>query len=107
VSLPPPTDPSASALPCSDACICVVFADEHLIVVDKPAGMPSVPARTSLDPPCVASHVREAFGFVEAVHRLDRDTSGLLVMARSAPARAACKAAASPAAPEPMTSTST
>jgi len=89
VSLPPPTDPSASALPCSDAGICVVFADEHLIVVDKPAGMPSVPARTSLDPPCVASHLREAFGLVEAVHRLDRDTSGLLVLARSAPARAA------------------
>jgi len=74
---------------CRDAGIRVVFADEHVVVVDKPAGMPSVPARTPLDPPCVAVHVREAFGFVEAVHRLDRDTSGLLVMARSAPARVA------------------
>lgn len=72
-----------------DAGLRVVFADEHVVVVDKPAGMPSVPARTAFDPPCVAWHVREAFGVVEAVHRLDRDTSGLLVMARSAPARAA------------------
>jgi tRNA pseudouridine32 synthase/23S rRNA pseudouridine746 synthase len=67
----------------------VVFADEHLIVVDKPAGVPSVPARTPLDPPCVASRLLAGFGPLEAVHRLDRDTSGLLVLARSAEARAA------------------
>ena len=67
----------------------IVFADTDLIVVDKPAGMPSVPARTRLDPPCVASHMRAAFGDLEAVHRLDRDTSGLLVLARSSQARAA------------------
>lgn len=84
-----PTDPPVTAMRCRDAGIRVVFADDHLIVVDKPAGMPSVPARTPLDPPCVAWHLRDPFGFVEAVHRLDRDTSGLLVMARSAPARAA------------------
>ena len=67
----------------------VVFADADLIVVEKPAGMPSVPARTPLDPPCVASHLRAAFGDLEAVHRLDRDTSGLLVLARSSAARTA------------------
>ena len=66
----------------------IVFADADLIVVDKPAGMPSVPARTPLDPPCVASHMRAAFGAVEAVHRLDRDTSGILVLARSSQTRA-------------------
>ena len=67
----------------------VLFDDADLIVVDKPSGMPSVPARTPLDPPCVASHLRDGFGAVEAVHRLDRDTSGLLVLARSSHARAA------------------
>jgi tRNA pseudouridine32 synthase/23S rRNA pseudouridine746 synthase len=67
----------------------VVFADADLIVVEKPAGMPSVPARTPLDPPCVASHLRAAFGDLEAVHRLDRDTSGLLVLSRSSAARTA------------------
>ena len=66
----------------------VVFADAHLIVVDKPPGMPSVPARTPLDPPCVASQLHGEFGDLEAVHRLDRDTSGLLVLARSSQARA-------------------
>ena len=71
------------------AAIRVVFADAHLIIVDKPAGTPSVPARTPLDPPCVAAVLAAAFGPLEAVHRLDRDTSGLLVLARTAAARTA------------------
>jgi tRNA pseudouridine32 synthase/23S rRNA pseudouridine746 synthase len=66
----------------------VVFADACLLVVDKPSGMPSVPARTPLDPPCVAAMLGDDYGPVEAVHRLDRDTSGLLVLARTAAARA-------------------
>lgn len=66
----------------------VVHFDRDLVVVDKPAGMPSVPARTVLDPPDVAAVLRGACGPLEAVHRLDRDTSGLLVLARSREARA-------------------
>jgi len=66
----------------------VIFADADLIVVDKPAGMPSVPARTPLDPPCVAWRRRAEYGLLEAAHRLDRDTSGLLVLARSQEMRA-------------------
>lgn len=67
----------------------VVFADADLIVVDKPAGIPSVPARTPRDPPSVASLLRAAYGSLEAAHRLDRDTSGLLVLARSNSSRTA------------------
>lgn len=67
----------------------ILFADAHVVVVDKPAGMPSVPARTALDPPDVAAVLAGDCGPLEAVHRLDRDTSGVLVLARSAAARAA------------------
>lgn len=67
----------------------VVFADADVVVVDKPAGMPSVPARTPDDPPAVAVVLRAEWGALEAVHRLDRDTSGLLVLARTPAARAA------------------
>ncbi len=67
----------------------IVFADADLVVVDKPAGIPSVPARTPLDPPAVAARLATEFGPLEAVHRLDRDTSGLLVLARTRAARAA------------------
>lgn len=72
----------------------LLFVDPHLLVIDKPAGMPSVPARTPHDPADVVAVLR-AGGVVattdmlEAVHRLDRDTSGALVLARTAAARAA------------------
>jgi len=66
----------------------IVFADEHVVVVDKPAGVPSVPARTPYDPPSVVERLAATLGPVEAVHRLDRDTSGLLVCARTHEARA-------------------
>ena len=69
--------------------LCVVLIYPHLVVVDKPSGMPSVPARTPLDPPDVAARLWREFGPLEAVHRLDRDTSGLLVFARDSQARAA------------------
>lgn len=71
----------------------VLFADDHLVVVDKPAGMPSVPARRDSDPPDVASVLAAALApgepRLEAAHRLDRDTSGILVLARCRAARAA------------------
>ena len=67
----------------------IVFADRAVVVIDKPGGMPSVPARTPLDPPAVAAVLAAEWGALEAVHRLDRDTSGLLVLARTAAARAA------------------
>ena len=67
----------------------IVFADDEVVVIDKPAGMPSVPARSPLEPPAVAVVLAGDWGPLEAVHRLDRDTSGLLVLARTAAARAA------------------
>ncbi len=69
----------------------ILFLDDHVVVVDKPSGMPSVPARTPFDPPDVARVLAAGVlaGAIapEAVHRLDRDTSGLLVLARTALAR--------------------
>jgi len=73
----------------------VVYLDDDLILVDKPSGMPSVPARSPLDPPSVVERLQARLGVpdptiprrIEAVHRLDRDTSGLLLLARSPDAR--------------------
>jgi tRNA pseudouridine32 synthase/23S rRNA pseudouridine746 synthase len=69
------------------AALRIVLVDQDLVVVDKPSGMPSVPARTPLDPPDVVAVLAGRFGSLEAAHRLDRDTSGLLVLARSREAR--------------------
>jgi tRNA pseudouridine32 synthase/23S rRNA pseudouridine746 synthase len=67
----------------------VVFVDEHVVVIDKPAGVPSVPARSRRDPPSVVERLAADWGPLEAAHRLDRDTCGLIVYARTAVARAA------------------
>jgi len=60
----------------------VVYEDDSLIVVDKPAGMLSVPGRVSA--PSLLGWLRERYGAsVESCHRLDMDTSGLMVFARN------------------------
>lgn len=70
----------------------ILLIDADLVVVDKPAGMPSVPARTCHDPPDVATVLEQGplvgTARPEAVHRLDRDTSGVLILARTSAARA-------------------
>jgi 23S rRNA pseudouridine1911/1915/1917 synthase len=65
----------------------VVFEDEHLLVVDKPAGVVVHPAAGHASGTLVQALAGRAAGGDAlrpgVVHRLDRDTSGLLVVARS------------------------
>jgi 23S rRNA pseudouridine1911/1915/1917 synthase len=60
----------------------VVFEDTHLIVIDKPAGLLSQGEETGA--PNVVDWLRQRFGrpYVGLVHRLDRNTSGLMVVAK-------------------------
>ena len=64
----------------------VVWEDEHLMIVDKPAGLVVHPAPGTTGPPLVHALLGRGGGGEKArpgiVHRLDRDTSGLLVVAR-------------------------
>jgi tRNA pseudouridine32 synthase/23S rRNA pseudouridine746 synthase len=57
----------------------VVYQDRDLVVVNKPSGLLSVPGR--MHPDCVVSRLKEQFGVLYPVHRLDMDTSGLFVLA--------------------------
>lgn len=64
----------------------IIHADEQLVVIDKPAGLLSVPGRGPDRQDCVVNRVKTLFpGCPEqpAVHRLDMDTSGLMVLART------------------------
>jgi 23S rRNA pseudouridine1911/1915/1917 synthase len=67
----------------------IVYADEHLIVVDKPAGMLTIATEREKER-TVYARLREHVKAVDPttkifiVHRLDRRTSGLLVFAKSA-----------------------
>ena len=60
----------------------LVFADDHLLVLDKPAGLHAVPGRGDDKQDCLSARVQAVYPDALVVHRLDRDTSGLLVMAR-------------------------
>lgn len=67
----------------------ILFEDEHLIVVNKPSGLLSVPGRGSEKIDSVAHRLRQYRPETiaqPAVHRLDMDTSGLLVLAITAAA---------------------
>ena len=59
-----------------------IHLDEHLIVVDKPAGLLSVPGR--FEPDCMSARVQARWPDALVVHRLDMATSGLLLLARGA-----------------------
>ena len=64
----------------------IIYEDEHLIVVEKASGMPSVPGldgRKSLQEWLGSCH-----GEIHAVHRLDMDTSGVMVFAKTQDAAA-------------------
>lgn len=60
-----------------------LFEDEELVVVDKPAGRLVVPAPGRRGPTVVDLVTRAIGGPVRAVHRLDEDTTGVLVLART------------------------
>jgi tRNA pseudouridine32 synthase/23S rRNA pseudouridine746 synthase len=62
----------------------LLYADAALLVVEKPAGLLSVPGRGEDKQDCLMLRLMPEFPDARIVHRLDRDTSGLLVIARNA-----------------------
>ncbi len=61
-----------------------VHADEALLVLDKPAGLLSVPGRGADKQDCASARAQAHWPDALIVHRLDMATSGLLLMARGA-----------------------
>ena len=57
----------------------IVFADSHILVVNKPTGLLSVPGNTGEE--SLESRLKIIYPEVHMVHRLDQDTSGLIVVA--------------------------
>jgi len=61
----------------------VLFIDDDIIVVDKPAELLSVPGRGPDKQDSVTTRLAEEFSEVHIVHRLDMSTSGLMIFARN------------------------
>ena len=74
---PPPT----GALP-------VIHADDHILVVDKPSGLLTVPGNRPERADCLEARARAEFPTARIIHRLDMDTSGVIVLALTTHAQA-------------------
>jgi len=68
--------------PPPDTGLDIRYIDDHLLVVDKPAGLLSVPGRGPGKQDCLSARVQARYPEALPVHRLDLGTSGLLVLAR-------------------------
>lgn len=60
----------------------ILFADDALVVADKPAGLLSQPARGEDRQDCLETRVQALYPDAMLVHRLDMATSGLILLAR-------------------------
>lgn len=89
VSIPAPTPARAQA---QDIALTIVYEDADLLVVDKPAGLVVHPAAGNLDGTLVNALLHHCAGQLSGiggvarpgiVHRIDKDTSGLLVVAKT------------------------
>ncbi|HQU68160.1 MAG TPA: pseudouridine synthase [Albidovulum sp.] len=65
----------------------LIHADHALVVVDKPAGLLTVPGKGEHLADCLISRLKSVYPEVLLVHRLDRDTSGVIVFALTAHAQ--------------------
>ncbi len=61
----------------------ILFEDEYLMVVDKPSGLLSVPGRLPEHQDSIILRIRQSCPEAQAVHRLDMDTSGIMVIAKN------------------------
>lgn len=60
----------------------LLHVSRQLLILDKPSGLLTVPGRGSEKSDCLLSRVQDEFPDAMIVHRLDMDTSGIVVMAR-------------------------
>jgi len=66
---------------------CIIHRDDRLLLLEKPAGLLAVPGRGPDLQDCLAVRVQHVMPTALVVHRLDRDTSGLMLMALDAAAQ--------------------
>ncbi len=61
----------------------ILYQDQSILVINKPAGVLTIPDGYKPDIPHLRSILEPVFGRLFIVHRLDKDTSGVMVIARS------------------------
>jgi RluA family pseudouridine synthase len=64
----------------------IIYSDDHIMILNKPAGLPVLPDGWEPDAPYLVKLLEEEFGKIFVVHRLDKFTSGVMVFAKTAEA---------------------
>ena len=62
----------------------ILYSDEHILIINKPAGLSVLPDGWAKDAPYLVKSLEEGYGRIFIVHRLDKVTSGVMVFARDA-----------------------
>lgn len=62
----------------------IIFENDDLVVLNKPAGLLTIPDRFNKKLFSLSEEAKKVWGEIYIVHRLDRDTSGLIVFAKNA-----------------------
>ncbi|WP_319530051.1 RluA family pseudouridine synthase [uncultured Cohaesibacter sp.] len=75
------TPPLVDYCPPQEPYLSVLYADEHIAIIDKPSGLLSVPGKDEAHWDCVEFRAQKVLGDARIVHRLDMDTSGIMVLA--------------------------
>ena len=82
----PPMPTLADYHPPMDPYLDVLHVDEHILVVNKQSGLLSVPGKDPKLWDCIEYRARQTWPSTGMCHRLDKDTSGVLVLALNKPA---------------------
>jgi 23S rRNA pseudouridine1911/1915/1917 synthase len=61
----------------------IIYEDADILIADKPNGLTVIPERFNSEKPCLQSILQEKYGKLWVVHRIDRETTGLVCFARN------------------------
>lgn len=76
-----PVPKSYDYSPPTDPWLTIIHQDDRLVVLDKPSGLLSVAGKDPALADCLEARVKARWPTASMVHRLDKDTSGILIMA--------------------------
>jgi len=76
----PPKKPDFIVPPCYES-VEMLHIDDSFLLINKPSGLLSVPGKNPLNSDCLISRVQQDYPEARIVHRLDMDTSGIMVLA--------------------------
>ena len=76
----PPKKPDFIVPPCHES-VEMLHIDNSFLLINKPSGLLSVPGKNPLNSDCLISRVQQDYPEARIVHRLDMDTSGIMVLA--------------------------